>query len=121
MDVTSSQLLALRQEGQKLYANSPAFVARRSHSAQACELGIIVPLVDCGAFEAAGVVDGATRAKAAVFPSLIDAIKEAIDVAKNELGFGYELAARRGEQMTGDELVDYAQRAVSKLTGSLST
>jgi hypothetical protein len=75
---------------------------------------IIVPLVDCGAFEAAGVVDGATRAKAAVLPSLIDAIKEAIDVAKNELGFGYELAARRGEQMTGDELVDYSRRAVSR-------
>jgi hypothetical protein len=82
---------------------------------------IIVPLVECGAFEAAAVVEGATRANAAVLPSLIDAIKEAIDIAKNELGFGYELAARRGEQMAGDELVDHAQQAVSELTGSLST
>jgi hypothetical protein len=37
MDVTSSQLLALRHEVQKLYADSPAFAARRSHSLQASE------------------------------------------------------------------------------------
>ena len=39
----------------------------------------------------------------------------------HELGLGYELAACRGELMTGDELVDHARHAVSELTGSLST
>jgi hypothetical protein len=82
---------------------------------------IIVPLVECGALEAAAVVDGATRGDGTVLPTLIDAIEEAIDVAKHELGLGYELAARRGELMTGDELVDHARRAVSELTGSFST
>ena len=82
---------------------------------------IIVPLVECGAFDAAAVIDGATRGKAAVLPTLGDAIEEAIGMAKDELGPGYELAARRGELMTGDELVDHARRAVSELTGSLST
>ena len=43
---------------------------------------IIVPLVECGAFEAAAVVDGATRGKAAVLPRLTDAIEEAIDIAE---------------------------------------
>jgi hypothetical protein len=52
---------------------------------------------------------------------LIDAIDEAIELAKEELGPGYELAARRGELMTGDELVDHARSAVSELTGALST
>lgn len=69
---------------------------------------IIVPLVECGAFEAAAVVDGATRGKAAVLPTLIDAIEEAIYIAEHELGLGYEL-------------VDHARQAASELTGSLST
>ena len=54
---------------------------------------------------------------AAVLPSLIDAIDQAIDLGRNGLGPGYELAARRGEQMTGDELLEYARHAVSELTG----
>jgi predicted ATPase/DNA-binding SARP family transcriptional activator len=82
---------------------------------------IIVPLVECGAVEAAAVVDGATRGSATVLPTLIDAIEEAIDIAKHELGRRYELAAHRGELMTGDQLVDHARQAVSELTGSLST
>jgi hypothetical protein len=82
---------------------------------------IIVPLVECGAFEAAAVVDGATRDKAAVLPTLIESIEEAIDIARHEVGTRYELAARRGELMTGDKLVDHARQAVSELTGSLST
>jgi hypothetical protein len=82
---------------------------------------IIVPLVDCDAFEAAAVIDGATRGDAAVLPSLIAAIKEGIDLARTELGPGYEHAARRGEQMTGDELLEYARQAVSELTGPPST
>ena len=82
---------------------------------------IVVPLVDCDAFEAAAVVDGATRGDAAVLPSLTDAIEQALGRAQNELGPAYEPAARRGEQMTGDELLAYARRAVSELTGPVST
>ncbi len=89
--------------------------------------GIIVALVDCGAYEPAAVLDGATRMGAAVLrrvvtrrgtagaPTLVDPIKEAINRAHNELGPSYHNAANRGEQMTDDELVSYLRKVVTTL------
>ena len=77
--------------------------------------GTIVALVDCGAHEAAAVVDGATRTAAAILPTLANPVKEAINRAHNELGSMYDTAANSGEQMTDDELVHYLQHVVTTL------
>ncbi len=78
--------------------------------------GIIMPLVACGAHEAAAVVDGATQTDTAVLTALADPISEALSQAHNELGASYRTAASRGEQMTDDELVHYLRHVVDELT-----
>ena len=79
--------------------------------------GIIVALVDCGSYEAAAVVDGATRTASAVLPGRAGAITEAINRARDELGPTYHTAASRGEHVTDDELVHYLQHVVTTLAG----
>ena len=78
--------------------------------------GIIMPLVACGAHEAAAVVDGATQTDTAVLTALADPISEALSQAHNELAASYRTAASRGEQMTDDELVHYLRHIVTDLT-----
>jgi hypothetical protein len=77
--------------------------------------GIIVPLVECGAYEPAAVVDGATRRAGSVLPTLTATIEGAISRARANAGPTYEIAAGRGVQMTDDELVDYLRQVVTTL------
>jgi len=78
--------------------------------------GIILPLVGCGAYEAAAVVDGATRTGASVLPTLTKPIEDAITGARDELGGKYDVAGLRGEQMADDELVEHVRQVVATLT-----
>jgi tetratricopeptide (TPR) repeat protein len=79
---------------------------------------IIESLVRCGAYEAAAVVEGATRG-AIVFnrpaSDVTNPVDAAIDRAREQLGAAYDSTARRGAHMTDDELVHYLRDVVEDL------
>jgi predicted ATPase/DNA-binding SARP family transcriptional activator len=72
---------------------------------------IIVPLVECRAYETAAVVDGATStASDALFRH--SAVADAVRKGRAELGPAYDEAMARGERMTDDDLVTYLRDVV---------
>ena len=81
--------------------------------------GLLRPLVSLHAYEAAAIVDGATRAQ----PELGElAAAPAVDTtaARTTLGSSYRAAAERGAAMTDDELVTYLDRTMTAL-GAVAT
>ena len=79
--------------------------------------GLIGPLVNCGAYEAAATVDGATRRYAVVAFDAITApgLEEGIAQARAELGPSYDAAATQGEKLTDDDLLHYLQAVAADL------
>jgi hypothetical protein len=78
--------------------------------------GLIVPLVACGAHEAAATVDGATRRQALVaWDAITTHLDDAIAQARAELGPSYDAAATSGEELTDDELLHYLQHVIADL------
>jgi predicted ATPase/class 3 adenylate cyclase len=77
--------------------------------------GLIGPLVACGAYEPAATIDGATRGEAVIASANTTPVDDAITQAHEKIGPSYDTAATRGENMTDDELVDYAQHVVANL------
>ena len=77
--------------------------------------GLLRPLVTLQAYEAAAIVDGATRAQ----PELGElAAARAVNTtaAKTALGPSYPAAAERGAAMTDDELVAYLDHTIAGIT-----
>ena len=78
--------------------------------------GLIGPLIACGAYEEAAIVDGATRDQAVLaWDAITTHVHEAITQARAGLGPSYDAAASRGENLTDDELVHYLQDFVADL------
>ena len=76
--------------------------------------GLLRPLATLQAYEAAAIVDGATRAQ----PELGElTAARAVDTtaARTTLGSSYRAAAERGAAMTDDELVTYLDRTMTAL------
>jgi hypothetical protein len=81
--------------------------------------GLLRPLITLQAYEAAAIVDGATRAQ----PELGElAAARAVDTtaATTALGSSYLAAAERGAAMTDDELVAYLDRTIAAITSQSS-
>ncbi|HMK12913.1 MAG TPA: NB-ARC domain-containing protein [Acidimicrobiales bacterium] len=76
---------------------------------------LVAPLAECRSWEAAAIVEGATRDAALFAITLGDSLYDAIDRVRDEIGDEYERCARRGAAMSDDELVAYVTGVASQL------
>jgi len=102
--------------GAKRYVDVMAHYLRVGNHAHLRSFGraLIVPLVDCRAYEPAATIEAATR-NDAVLVSAGATTVNAIARARAQLGHAYATAATRGEKMSDDELVRYLESVVADL------
>jgi predicted ATPase/DNA-binding SARP family transcriptional activator len=77
--------------------------------------GLIHPLVQLDAYEAAAIVDGATRDQPELGPLAASRAASTTQV-RDALGPAYDTAANRGARMTDDELVAYLEDTIVRIS-----
>jgi hypothetical protein len=77
--------------------------------------GSVIPLAECGAWEAAATVEGATRSSALFQTTLGEPLQDAIRRGREAIGDQYGVCAARGGTMSDDELVAYMSAVASEL------
>ena len=90
-------------------------VGNRTHLREFAR-GVVVPLTQCEEWTAAATVEGATRSSALFQTTLGEPLHDALALAREVLGSGYDIAAERGATMSDDELVAFVQATGASLS-----
>jgi predicted ATPase/class 3 adenylate cyclase len=104
-------------EGVRRYADMLSLylrVGNRTHLREFAR-GSVIPLVDCQQWEAAAIVEGATRASGHFLPTLGQLLRRAVSRARDMIGEEFDAAADRGAAMTDEELVAYVCTVAARL------